>query len=1061
MKNTIKKTNWINVLVIAAVAFGTGLVALAPSPSPVQAEAVTITTNATNEYTVQSYNYPSSTISGISNNIPDNAVIVELGYGSDDDNNYLAATVGEFYQKEGGGWGVRTTGGAKTNYRLTSHGTEGVIVSLNAPFATWISPADTYLTRWGWASSHTSGGTPAPGPDNFPVNVCVHAKYKLFDPVTHVIDNSQTYESGNCSSMQYDPSWIRAKVVADPNTFFTAIGQFQIGHDANLAGGRAHIRQLSSQTLTLDAAYVSDTVPRTPLAVSTQYQSQIRMKNTSNVMWAGDSFERTSGNCDDFPIIIPQQGQTATEAGEQCTETYTASSDVYKLKRVDTDTRVTAPAELDFEHTVTRILEASLQEVFTCTSDDGGGDGGGDVILLSSKESWFDKIANWILPEAKALIRPPTGGGETCSSNGMQMQASLVSGGDFNIDPNEEVNFPITFTTQSSTDGGPVSLEYKMVKKGDTDVMFGDTATIPVSVSTGPSFGLTCGANQSVTQGLNANYALSATTPSGYTSTINVTMGSDPAGAAMSTTPVALSPSSLPLPYAGTAVVPTAGLTPGQTYILTFTGNDGTGTKTCQAHLTVIAVLATADLKFNGSDGPTTPSPSTGSTGTLTWNTEQASSCTGSMQTGADTSSPAWVGVRAKANIEEQTFDVTGLQPNTTYIFKIECVNSLGVAGTPDTVEVSVTGQPAEPTATLECMGENNKHPIDGPCTVAIGGSGLLFWDSSYASSCTIDPDFGAVATSETEGQSTGAVKEETTYTLTCEGASGTTPATDSVQILVDDETAPSPPIVSTDNTVCGTITVSWTPGATPPDITNYAVFNSTTGSSGPWTDVSGLLDPSTTSFPHTTATASNNYYMVIAYNGTTPSADSNAELGNSLACTPVIDASDKDVFRVDGKIDKAFSPTACSGASEIASLPNNALFSAGDIVTFKINVCNSGSLPLSGVSVTDTLEKLTEPSTPTSSCTLTNYSYDGNKTMTFNLSDIPAKDPDSSLPSVCSVTFTARVTAPGTATAALYRFQNIADIRTNELAVKRVITPPYLFSITGGIPDRTETAPQ
>jgi uncharacterized repeat protein (TIGR01451 family) len=837
-----------------------------------------------------------------------------------------------------------------------------------------------------------------------------------------------------------------------------------------------------------DAEYVNTTIPSTLSSGSHLGNYNIVMKNkgktwplysesnskvhdvdghcaTGTYNYAGDG-----STCEDYIIWSSQRyrlARTDTEpvgitskalapnsnAVEYGQDGYTYSGSDTVIVKPATDTGYTTSNTIPFYVKQKIVYTRHVGSTEICVPGDGVG----------YEKSLWQKLLSFIkIPTAQAYRAPNDEViGDTCRIRNYDYVSTTRDPLALDIVLDDNATFaPVNLNMPVS--GGPFTLRFQMIDLDNLNTSdenysngrFGDVAPIPVALTALP-WSLTCGVNQTVDQGSNANYDLAAIVPGGYSTAINVTMASTPLGATMTTSPVVLASSNLPLPYRGIAVVPTSSLTP-NTYILTFSGTDGTGTNTCQSQLLVRAVLATPDIKFNSSDGPTTPNPAGGSTGTLTWNTANAASCTGSMQTGADTT-PGWVGAKTEGNVDEQSFNVTGLQSNTKYVFKIQCVNSFGQSGPEDTVEVNV-GSAQNPTTDLKCQSGSQGIPSNGPCTIANGASALLYWSSSYSSSCSINNNIGSVATSETAGQSTGSLYANTTYTLTCTGPGGT--ISDSVDIIVN--TPPDAVLVWADNATCGVVTVNWgrRRGAAIP--TGYRVYNGSS-STGPWNDISGLLSSDTYTYTHGAPASSNNYYMVRAYNGTAVSPDSNAVLSNKTSCAPVMDASDKDVTHVSGKITKDFAAAvACSGVSEIASLPNNALFSPDDVVTFQINVCNSGNTPLSGVHIVDTLEKLTVPSTPVSdNCTISNYSFDGIKTMNFDLSNVPAMPSGNTNPSFCKVTFTAKVTSPTTGTAALYRFQNIADITTNELPKKRVVTPPYLFSNTGGVPDRTETAPR
>ncbi len=268
----------------------------------------------------------------------------------------------------------------------------------------------------------------------------------------------------------------------------------------------------------------------------------------------------------------------------------------------------------------------------------------------------------------------------------------------------------------------------------------------------------------------------------------------------------------------------------------------------------------------------------------------------------------------------------------------------------------------------------------------------------------------------------------------------------------------PNPPSVSTDNSQCGKVAINWSPVGLPTP-TGYIVYrgNNSDPDQGSWADISGLLPASQRSFVDTSAAPSNNYYKVIAYNGSAQSGPQNpAILGNVRLCQPDNSRSDKDLVSVTGVISKNFDFMFCNATSDKAELGANIIFSAGDKVRFRINVCNSGEGTMTGVYVVDTLKNLKDVTDVQSNCGV-GYTP-GAVPIRFNLPDIA---PGNVTLQSCKIEFTATINAPATTTSGVYRFQNIADIYSNELPVRRVFTPPYPFSVTGGVPDRNETAPQ
>ena len=96
------------------------------------------------------------------------------------------------------------------------------------------------------------------------------------------------------------------------------------------------------------------------------------------------------------------------------------------------------------------------------------------------------------------------------------------------------------------------------------------------------------------------------------------------------------------------------------------------------------------------------------------------------------------------------------------------------------------------------------------PSTVAMGGSALLSWSSTDATSCTASGGWtGNVGTSGS--QSTGPLTASTTYTLTCTGAGGSS-APQSATVTVTTSPAPTVSLSASPTTVAfgGSSTLSW-----------------------------------------------------------------------------------------------------------------------------------------------------------------------------------------------------------------------------------------------------------
>ena len=215
----------------------------------------------------------------------------------------------------------------------------------------------------------------------------------------------------------------------------------------------------------------------------------------------------------------------------------------------------------------------------------------------------------------------------------------------------------------------------------------------------------------------------------------------------------------------------TAPLSANTSYTLTCSGVGGTGARSIQVTVThpapVVTLLAS----------PATI-PSLGSS-TLTWTTTNANECT---------ASGGWHGQLATSGTWS-----TGSLSNTTE-YELTCRGPWGSATQSATVTVSAES----PTVTLQAS----------PSSLRSGDSSTLSWSSQNATSCT-----ASGAWSGTKGvsgsQSTGPVKENSTYTLTCTGfgRSATQSATVSVTSL-----APTVSISAGPSTIAsgGSSTLTW-----------------------------------------------------------------------------------------------------------------------------------------------------------------------------------------------------------------------------------------------------------
>lgn len=316
-----------------------------------------------------------------------------------------------------------------------------------------------------------------------------------------------------------------------------------------------------------------------------------------------------------------------------------------------------------------------------------------------------------------------------------------------------------------------------------------------------------------------------------------------------------------------------------------------------------------------------------------------------------------------------------------------------------------------------------------------------------------------------------------TPHTVTVRGVpiSGT-PHECTFIVNVQGGTGPQPVSVSTDvNSVCDQVAISWRSRGIPTP-SGFQVFRgtSTTVTDPSYTPISPLLGPIERSFVDTVgagAQESNNYYKVRAYNGSAWTDSTTGVLGNIHRCGPDLSSSNKVILKVSGRNNQGFPFQICSNQLQNVVLENNALFAPDDLITFQINICNSGSGALTNVTLKDIFSRLKDagftlipPMTQsTADCIKTPPVYNSTqRTIDYELKDIAPGG-------ICDIRFTAKIEAPPSPDSSLYKFQNFGRIFASEISADpakyplgyyEVRTRPISFSIAGGVPVRNETAP-
>lgn len=460
------------------------------------------------------YSGSSGLRSGWTNSLPANAVVVEIGYGSDDHDYHMEIQQGSFEQNPDLTWHVKN-GGTKA----VSWGSErrGALVTL-------IPPTDSFMTEWGWDSSHTSGGIP--GNDGWPSQVCVHAKYQLYNPATFQLIPGE-YQSGNCSSRGYPvPSGIRGLIRADQGKFIVGIQRFQFGNDAKLFGGSMRYRTITNAIV--QSSFVSDTIP-TNLMTGNVYSGTIMLRNSGGMDWFSDSLISKTGDC---------SGYVPGPAAGECHETHVLGSSVYKLMRLDTSS-VILTSPIQYERAVD-VAYSSYESQIACderTDESFGGQyflstgGKVPIQILQRIHKIFAGIGMPFLAEAQVGCVPVS---EWITVVTRTPSPTISNGA--------TATFPISFTTTNTS--GPMNLRFQMAKS-DIGRQFGDIITIPLTVNApAPTdFSLSViPTSRTAAQGTAAIYTVSAAAVGVFSDPINLSVQNSPAGITATFVPASITP---------------------------------------------------------------------------------------------------------------------------------------------------------------------------------------------------------------------------------------------------------------------------------------------------------------------------------------------------------------------------------------------------------------------------------------------------------------------------------------------------------------------------------------
>jgi len=269
---------------------------------------------------------------------------------------------------------------------------------------------------------------------------------------------------------------------------------------------------------------------------------------------------------------------------------------------------------------------------------------------------------------------------------------------------------------------------------------------------------------------------------------------------------------------------------------------------------------------------------------------------------------------------------------------------------------------------------------------------------------------------------------------------------------------APTSGSIVLDNSICGSMGISWTAvgGAS-----SYKVYRNTTNTPPVIGTTVAIGNPSSASY--TDAVASGTYYYWVSSVGPGgESASATAANGNpkvvSACGNPDFFGSDKDVTAINGIAVSSGNPNGlqCGGSDPV---PASKSFKDGDIVSFSINLCNlNGTSAGTGISVTDTLTNLSLPTTGW------NAKYNGSNITPTVTGTAPSQVLTFAIPGsiaaggIGRLTFNAMVTAPSGATSGTSRFINKASFTYTGGFQPAFSTGLYTFTIGVAAPSIIET---
>jgi hypothetical protein len=234
-------------------------------------------------------------------------------------------------------------------------------------------------------------------------------------------------------------------------------------------------------------------------------------------------------------------------------------------------------------------------------------------------------------------------------------------------------------------------------------------------------------------------------------------------------------------------------------YDLTCTGTGGTTEQSALLNVSTAAPAAAPTVSFAAQ--PTVIQP--GQATSLTWTTNNATSCAASGGSGAD----AWSGAEptSSGGTSSGPVAVAGV-----YSYTLTCAGPGGSTAQSVTVVVSASPQPPSVAVSIQAT----------PASIVAGQTAALTWSSTHADTCTASGSWSGSEPLVGNAVSTGTLTApgntptNYSYTLLCSGAGGSASGTASVTVnpapAAVTNFAASPPAISTGQTT----TLTWATSA-------------------------------------------------------------------------------------------------------------------------------------------------------------------------------------------------------------------------------------------------------